>query len=436
MSPVKVLGVDEEPHLLEGLAVNLRRKYEVTPALSGTEGLKALLEKGPFAVVLSDMRMPDMDGATFLARVRELAPDATRMLLTGHADVQAAIAAVNQGQIFRFLTKPCPPDELRLAFGAAAEQHRLVTAERVLLEQTLRASIKTLVDVLSLTNPVSFGRAMRVKQHVSGLAEKLRLRERWQVEVAAMLSQLGCITLPTETVEKLYYGQPLSEPEQKMVGRLPVVTEQLLGNIPRLEVVRGILARYAKPYRRDGPIQGDSEHQLIERGAQMLRVAIDYDTIEAQGNPMALAINTMRGRADCYDPVILEAFAAIRGANVVQDEVRELPVSAIREGMVFADDVKMSSGALLAAHGCDVTASFVERARNLRAGYIKEPIRVILRGAGSKGLSRETAGLRDMTATLNLPKDDLEHRSGRGSLSLPETPSEGRKRGLVGRASQ
>jgi response regulator RpfG family c-di-GMP phosphodiesterase len=387
MSPVKVLCVDDEPHLIEGLAVNLRRKYEVTPALSGAEGLKTLQEKGPFAIVLLDMRMPGMDGATFLARVRQAAPDTIRMLLTGHADVQAAIAAVNQGRIFRFLTKPCPPDELRQVFGAAAEQHRLVTAERVLLEQTLHGSIKTLVDALSLTNPFSFGRAMRVKQHVSDLAEKLGLRERWHVEVAAMLSQLGCITLPTETVENLYYGRSLSEPEQKMVSRLSVVTEQLLANIPRLEIVRGILATYVKPYRRGGAIQGGSEKQLIERGAQMLRIAIDYDAIEAQGNPMALPLDTMRGRADCYDPLILQAFAAIRGGNVVQDEIRELPVSAIREGMVFAEDVKMSSGALLAARGYEVMASFVERAWNFRAGYIKEPIRVIVRGAGPARVS-------------------------------------------------
>ncbi len=381
MNRVKVLCVDDEPQVIAGLTLNLRHKYDVTRALSGAEGLKALQEKGPFAVVLSDMRMPEMDGATFLARAREMAPDTIRMLLTGHANVPSAVAAVNDGQVFRFLTKPCPTEELRQAFDAATEQHRLVTAERVLLEQTLHGSIKTLVDVLSLTNPVSFGRAMRVKQHVSDLAEKLGMRERWQVEVAAMLSQLGCITLPAETVEKLHFGRPLSEAEQKMVSRVPAVTEQLLGNIPRLEIVRGILATYPTPYRRDGAMQDDPEKERIERGAQMLKVAIDFDAIEAQGIPAALAIDTLRGRADGYDPVILEAFAAIRDCGVVHDEVRELPMFSVREGMVFAEDAMTSGGTLLAARGYEVTSGFVERARNFRPGYVKEPVRVIARSA-------------------------------------------------------
>src|SRR6185503_19614862 len=104
----------------------------------------------------------------------------------------------------------------------------------------------------------------RIKQHVSDLADKLEIRERWQVEVAAMLSQLGCIVLPAEVAEKLYYGQPLSPQEDAMVARLPAVTAQLLGNIPRLEVVRGILESHLRP-RRPAAATEDSEKQLLDR---------------------------------------------------------------------------------------------------------------------------------------------------------------------------
>lgn len=385
MSLVKILCVDDESHIIEGLSLHLRREYVVTAAHSGIEGLAALKDKGPFAVVLSDMRMPGMDGASFLAKVREQAPDTVRMLLTGNTDQQTAIAAVNDGQIFRFLTKPCPPDQLRLAFKAAAEQHRLITAERVLLEQTLHGSIKTLVDVLSLTNPLSFGRAMRVKQHVSELADKLGLTERWQVEVAAMLSQLACITLPPETVEKLYYGQPLSEPEKETVNRLPHVTEQLLGNIPRLEAVRAMLAKAAKQYHHNDAPAEDGEKLLIARGAHMLKVVLDFDALETQGNPTELAIDTLRGRSQNYDAVTLEAFAAIRCGGAPKDDVRELPLTAVREGMVLAEDLKMSNGTLLAARGYEVTTSFVERARHFRPGTVKGPVRVIVRGGSTLG---------------------------------------------------
>ncbi len=155
MDKLAVLCVDDEPHVLSGLALHLGRTYRVVTATSGEEGVAALTERGPFAVVLSDMRMPGMDGAQFLAHARELMPDATRMLLTGQADVDSAVAAINDGRIFRFLTKPCPPEDLRAAFAMAVEQYDLVMAERVLLNQTLLGSVKALTQVLSLTSPCS-----------------------------------------------------------------------------------------------------------------------------------------------------------------------------------------------------------------------------------------------------------------------------------------
>ena len=105
----RVLFVDDEPAVLEALALNLRRTYDVVTATSGQAGLEYLWAQSDFAVVVSDMRMPKMDGTTFLALARDAAPDAVRILLTGHTDIDAAVKVVNHGQIFRFLTKPCPP---------------------------------------------------------------------------------------------------------------------------------------------------------------------------------------------------------------------------------------------------------------------------------------------------------------------------------------
>lgn len=383
-SRTKVLCVDDEPNVLEGLTLNLRRRFDVSTALGGPAGLEAMQRDGAPAVVISDMRMPGMSGAAFLAKVRELAPDTVRILLTGQADMDSAIAAVNEGQIFRFLTKPCPPPVLLGAIEAAIEQHRLITAERVLLEQTLHGCIKTLVDVLALTNPVSFGRATRIKQHVSDLAEKLGLLGRWQVEVAAMLSQLGYVTLPAEVAEKVHQGHPLTQEEQAMVARTPAVTEQLLGNIPRLEVVRGILASYAKSTRPEKD-SGDGDKRLISLGAQMLRIATDFDTLEARGCSAALAVTTMRGREGQYDPIVLNALGELRGGEGARTEVEELPLSALCVGMVLADDVKMVAGTLLVARGYVITESFIERLRNYRADSVVQPVLVIVPASRGRG---------------------------------------------------
>ena len=376
-----ILCVDDEPNVLEGLSLHLRRRYEVTTAPGGAEALALLARNGTTEVVISDMRMPGMDCAAFLAKARQKFPDVVRMLLTGQADLASAISAVNDGQIFRFLTKPCAPADMLAAVAAAVDQHRLITAERVLLEQTLHGSIKALTDVLALTHPASFGRAMRIKKHVTDMVTVLALADRWQVEVAAMLSQLGSIALPPEVSEKVYFAHSLSPQEEAMVARVPQVTEQLLCNIPRMEVVRHILAGLGKPTGREASAS-DAERLLIARGVHILRVAIDYDLLEGQKSTPSMAFGIMRGRKDRYDPAILEAFASARGEGAPREEVRELPLNALTPGMVVAQDVMMTTGALLVARGYELTASLLERLRNFRSGTVREPIRVLVKVGG------------------------------------------------------
>jgi CheY-like chemotaxis protein len=369
----KVLCVDDEPQVLQGLALHLDQKFEVVSATSGVQGLELVASAGPFAVVLSDMRMPGMDGASFLGKVREAAPDTVRMLLTGHADMNAAIAAVNHGQIFRFLIKPCPPDQLRMAFDAAEEQYRLITAERVLLEETLHGSIKTLVDILSITNPVAFGRAGRARQLVRELAEALGLPDRWQLEVAAMLSQLGSVTLPDDTARKYFAGEALTREERAMVERLPDVTERLLANIPRLEPVREILALQAGR-RVSG---GASEARAM--AANALKLALDFDEIESRGVALQEALDTLRGRTGAYLPQVLEDLFTCKGVGAVRQELREVSLRGLSVGMVLAEDLKTRTGLLLVARGFEITPSFIERARNFGDGYVREPVRVLVR---------------------------------------------------------
>lgn len=366
----RILCVDDEPLILDGLALHLRRNCQLFTATGGAEALRVLESEPAMAVVISDMRMPGMDGAAFLAEVRSRWPDVVRMLLTGQSDIESAIAAINKGQIFRFLTKPCPPPALLGAVQAALAQYELVTAERVLLEQTLHGSIKALTDMLALVNPVAFGRATRVKQVVSDIADELALKERWQVEVAAMLSQIGHMTLPSETAERVYYGRALSSDDQRLVARLPMVTESLLGNIPRLETVRDILRTYPTALPPAATPE-DPARAAAVRGACILRLAVDFDALESSDRASArLAVATLCGREGRYAPDALAALVAARGARAA--EVREVSSTELREGMVLAEDVKTDGGVLLVARGHEITARFIERIRN----FPPEPLRL------------------------------------------------------------
>ena len=155
----KILCVDDELNVLEALSRSLRKDFRISIAQSGELGISMIENEGPFAVVVSDMRMPEMDGIEFLGRVQSMSPETVRIMLTGNADQQTAIRAVNDGNIFRFLNKPCPSDVLTSALTAGLEQYRLVNAEKNLLEQTLNKSVEVLVDILAIVNPTAFGRS-------------------------------------------------------------------------------------------------------------------------------------------------------------------------------------------------------------------------------------------------------------------------------------
>jgi response regulator RpfG family c-di-GMP phosphodiesterase len=371
----KVLCVDDEPRVLSALSLHLRRRYTLFTATSGAEALEILRREGDIAVIVADMRMPGMDGSALLSAARELTPDTIRILLTGDTDIQTAMSAVNEGQLFRFLLKPCPASVVATAIDAATVQHRLVATERVLLEQTLHGSIRALTDVLAVSNPTVFGRAVRLRQHVAELAANVGMRDRWQVEVAAMLSQIGTIALPPEIAEKAYRGGPLTAEEQGMIDRVPEVAEQLLGSIPRLETVRGIIAAVHR--RPPAPGLDSTQRALIDQGARLLKVAIDFDVLESEGNSPALALDTMRGR-NRYDPLVLDAFEQIRDVHRERDDIRQVSIGNLQVGMILVDDVHLLSGALLVGRGYEVTASFAERGRNFRDRVASSRVRVIM----------------------------------------------------------
>ena len=139
-----ILFVDDEPALLEAIRDALRRRYRIVTAVGAAAAIEELARQ-PFTVIVSDFAMPRMNGAQFLAHAKVVAPDSVRVLLTGHATFQDAVTALNQGNIFRFLSKPCPPDQLVIALDEAVEQARMMSADRDLLARKLDAMVVQLI---------------------------------------------------------------------------------------------------------------------------------------------------------------------------------------------------------------------------------------------------------------------------------------------------
>lgn len=355
----KVLFVDDEPDVLAGYRRVLKQDFKLETASSGEAALAHVRDHGPYAVVVSDMQMPEMNGLQLLAKVREVSPQTIRVVLTGHADLEGALAALNEDAVFRFLTKPCQSDVLRRTLTTCLVQYRLLTAEQELLENTLMGSIKVLTEVLGMANPAAFGRSLRINRYVRHMVHVLKLEAPWRYEAAAMLSQLGCITLEPELLEAAYSGQPLTPEEQVCFHLHPDVSSHLLANIPRLEGIAWIVGQQFSSARADKEIS-DS----IQTGAVILHLAIAFDELKGQGRSDLQAVAELLARPE-FDARIVETLATLPPINAGMDTQR-VEIGSLEPGMVLDQELRTSSGLLLAGKGQEITYPLAVRIKNLR----------------------------------------------------------------------
>ncbi len=360
----RVLIVDDEVNVLDGLQSLLRRDFAVKTSVGAEAALQLLATSGPFAVIVSDMRMPGMDGVQFLRTVRERVPDSVRLMLTGNADIQTAIDAVNEGSVFRFLTKPCPPEILKGALRAGIRQYRLVIAERELLEKTLHGSVKAFSEILALVNPAAFSRATRIHRTVQSIAKQLSPRETWPYEVAAMLSQIGCVALDTDTVEAVYSGAALPAAEQERFKMHPSIAHEFLKDIPRLETV-SMMINWQMGTSDKKSVCGEGVNaNAARRGAEIIAVAIEFDQLCLSGVPRTDAIARLQSQPSKYDPLILAALEEVP-VETLPYVIQTISIREMSVGMILDQDLRTPSGLLWAARDQKISYPLLVRIRNL-----------------------------------------------------------------------
>lgn len=374
----RILFVDDDANLLAAYQRQLRHHFSMETALSGLEGLEKIKNNGPFAVIVSDYRMPGMDGVHFLAEAKEKTPDSVRILLTGYADLETAIGAVNEGNIFRLLTKPCPPEVLVNALDAALSQYRLVLAERELLDKTLRGCLKVLTDVLSLLNPDALGRASRITRYACQIAAEMRVAEMWQIETAAMLSQIGCIILPEETLQKVCKGSKLTPEESQIYNMHVSIASDLISKIPRMENIAKIILYQEKHYDGSGIPPDTCSGENIPLSSRILKVCLDFDALLGYGLSKGKALFHLRQRPGWYDPKVLTALEQVIGLEA-RYEVKTLKVQQLQENMILAEDVRNNKGVLLITKDQVLTRPLLLHLQNFAISTgVKEPIRVFV----------------------------------------------------------
>jgi response regulator RpfG family c-di-GMP phosphodiesterase len=369
--------VDDEQNLLDGLTRQLRHNFDVCTASSGRTGLDMIRSEPAFDVIVSDMRMPEMNGIEFLLKAQELCPNTVRMMLTGNSDQKTAIDAINQGAIFRFLTKPTASEDLISAIDACGKQHDLIVAEKELLESTLSGCVRVLMDILSIAHPESFGRSQTLKSRASLVAKYFNVKDLWQIELAALLSTIGAIVIPPTILVKSRTGQPLNDYETKLISRIPTLGATLLAQIPRLDIIANILRQQETPFTSISSAQPVKSQVEIPIESRILKVLTDLMSLEDHGHTLSRAFFVLRSSKTTYDPEVLSVTEKVLLTLNQNHEPLEVSIDELATGMKVAANIVTREGVVLVAKGTPVSAALLERIKSSAPYYkIIEPILV------------------------------------------------------------
>ena len=386
----KILIVDDEPNVLSSLRRQLRNEFDLHVASGGEEALEIVRRDGPFAVVLSDMRMPGMSGTELLSRLSEIAPETVRMMLTGNADQETAVSAINRGGIFRFFNKPVHHEEVSAGLHAALRQYRLVVAERQLLEGTVTGSMRLITDVLMLIDPRSFGIRAVVGDWAARIADQVDLDVNWKLNLAASISSIGTAAIPAAIRTKINSGVALEDSEQQLVDAIPALAKRMISRVPRLQDVAKIVYFANKGYDGSGqpkePIAG--EDLPIE--SRILKILNDVAQLTRGKAPAYSLFADPRFNRDLYDPKLLAIIqnvigresgepypdnAVSRGQSLSADEI-EIAPDEIRAGIILKSDLMFANGTLALAAGMEITPAQMELLKFNRG--IRDVVRPII----------------------------------------------------------
>lgn len=384
MITTKILCVDDDANLLAGIQRNLRKRFDLETTVDSLQALQLMKRNGPYAVVVADMQMPGINGIEFLNLARQQCPDTVRIMLTGNADQGTAIEAVNQGQIFQFLTKPCPSDHLAKVLDDGLARYRQVMAERELLEQTLNGSVKVLMETLALVDAGVFGRSQTLRDYTRQLAQTMQLPFTWELELAAMLSQIGFVSVPPALNQKARAGFGLTGAERDILSRVPQVGSDLLTNIPRLKTVARIVLYQGKHFDGSGLPLDSIKGAEIPIESRIITALTDLIQLESGRIPKFKALEQMRQSPGRYDPEVLDAMCRSfelgpQNATAPQTSGKAVQAIELRPGHMLLSDIKTLDDVLIVTAGNRITPLLLERLKNFAAiGGLKEPIYIAI----------------------------------------------------------
>lgn len=373
-----VLLVDDESHILTSYARGLRKHYQLVTASSAAEALKLIeQQKTPFPVIVSDFNMPEMTGDEFFKQCLKLSPDSVRVLLSGKADIESIISCINEGKIFRFMLKPCNLDTMKKTLDDSLRQYELIRAEKVILGQTLIATVQLCIDFLSLSNPRVYSYVTKIKNFVEEVAKHLKLDNIWRYTIAALLSHTGDVLISQQHSDELVKKNQLNTHDKQFHQESINVSAKIIEKIPKLEIISKIIQHQTNNLsdltkETDKPIK---EYESYIIGAQLLKSVIDFEKKLTAGLTIDRAIKKMSEFPDFYHHDIVAALHVIK-----QNESNlkaSVKVADLTTKMTIATDIYNNQGNLIVPKGQVLNSLFIAKLNeSFRTKLIDEWIEV------------------------------------------------------------
>jgi response regulator RpfG family c-di-GMP phosphodiesterase len=389
--------VDDEPNVLSAFERQLRGSYDIHTTHRPEEALQLINSGERFAVVVVDMHMPGLNGIELLAEIKKIDPSAVRVMLTGNADQKTAVSAINSGQIFRFLNKPCSTEQLTEALEASLEQYQLYFAERELLQRTLQGSIHLLVELINIVDPALMSEVTSLRKPVDYFTAELGDSSAWATRIALTLSAIGPILLPPALASRVHAGIELTKREQEIVNKNPDRCYELVKNIPRLDAVAEILRFIEKRFDGTGPPEVNIRGQCIPLGSRIIKALRDFQLLREEFEDPRIAYERMSWREGWYDPAVFDligryfelvdppATVEETGPASSEPELLTTTVANLETDQLVKEDIVTNDNVLLVKAGSVLTDTLIARIKNYHSFVgVVEPLTVVVSGSSGK----------------------------------------------------
>lgn len=371
-----ILVVDDQPENIDVIVGLLKSHYKVKAARSGEGALKIAFSDNPPDLILLDVMMPEMDGYEVCAQlmINASTQDIPVIFVTALGGDDDETKGFEMGAV-DFVTKPISPPTLLARVNTHIELQRAKRGVEKTLSETLSGSVAVLTEILAMANPTAFGRGVRMRKLVRFIVQKLERKDAWQFELAAMLCQVGCVTVPAEVLKKIYQGVFVSEEEMKLFEKHPQTGARLLAKIPRLETVVSMVADQNHP--KGAPFNDDPRVRPADvLGPQILKIVLDFEKDMVQGITPQASIQAMEGRKRNYDPTLV---AVLSKAVKIKKVEKQIMAAHLEPGMTFAKDVYADSGELILNKGTEVTAPVLKMIQELNSAKgVRQPLVVLV----------------------------------------------------------